>query len=146
MNTLLANIVSFIHFLIILFVIFAPFSNILYILILHVSFTFCLLIHWRTNSNACSLSLLESKLRGVDYTKTYMHKFISPIYDISETELSRWCYIVTTITMIISIYKIYKLPKTYESIKCFKEINKTNKTFFEKVNLYKNCIINMMIP
>ena len=142
MEYILANIISVLHILVVLFVIFAPFSNVLYILILHVSFAICLLLHWKNNSDVCSLSILESKLRNLDYTETYMHRLISPIYTISESELSKLCYIVTIITMSISIYKIYNSPKTYEILECIREI-KSNTDFStgERWSRYRDCLL-----
>lgn len=143
---LLADIISIVHILIVSFVILAPFSNILYILILHISFVICLLLHWNTNSNICSLSVFESKLRGLDYTETYMHRVISPIYDISETELARWCYIIVILGMLISIYKIYMSPKTYEIINCIQEVNKLDIPFRQRLISYHNCFLKMFLP
>lgn len=146
-NLLLANFISILHMFVVLFVIFAPFSNILYILILHVSFAICLLLHWRNNSDVCSLSILESKLRGLDYTETYMHKLISPIYTISESQLAKWCYIITIIAMFVSIYKIYNSPKTHEIIECIREINSLeNISWKEKWSKYKDCLLLAFLP
>lgn len=145
-NLLLANFISFLHILVVLFVILAPFSNILYILILHVSFAACLLLHWRNNSDICSLSILESKLRGLDYTETYMHRLISPIYTVSESQLSKWCYIITIITMSISIYKIYNSPKTYEIIECIRKVNSLDISIREKWSKYKDCLLIAFLP
>lgn len=103
-----------------------------------------LLSHWYTNSNICSLSFFEAKLRNMDYTETYMHKLISPIYDISETTLSKWCYIIVIITMSISIYKIYKSPKTYKIIDCVKNISKSDDSFMTKLYKYIDCISLML--
>lgn len=100
-NLNLANAVFAFHFLLVLFIIIAPFTNIPSISFLHITFSMCLLIHWYTNSNVCSLSLLESKLRGLHYTTTFMHKFISPIYD-------NTYYILTILLMCISSFGLYK--------------------------------------
>lgn len=144
---ILANFISILHIFVVLFVIFAPFSSILYILILHVSFAICLLLHWRNNSDICSLSLIESKLRGLDYTETYMHRLISPIYNISESELSKLCYIITITAMLISIYKIYNSPKTHEIIQCIKETYSNKEiTFNERWSKYKDCLLLAFLP
>ena len=75
-NIILANIIFVFHIIIILFILIAPFTNKIALLILHIVFSLCLLLHWHLNSNVCSLSILESHLRGLDYTNTFSHQFI----------------------------------------------------------------------
>lgn len=111
MNELLANIIRIFHICIIIFVLIAPFFNTPVILLLHATFSVSLLVHWYTNNNVCSLSMMESQLRGLDYTESLTHKFISPIYDISKTEWSYLCYIITLVLFTISAAKIYNDPR-----------------------------------
>lgn len=119
-NILLANIVSIFHTLVVLFVLITPFFDIPYFLILHFTFCVSLLVHWWGNSNVCSLSVIESKLRGLNYTESFTHKFVSPIYDISKTTWARICYIITIVLMGISAYKIYNSSKWQEAIQCYR--------------------------
>ncbi len=127
-NILLANLIRLFHIIIILFVFIIPFSNIPSLLILHITFSLSLLLHWYTNSNECSLTLLESKLRGIDRNAGFTHKFIAPIYDISLTKWSSICYIIIIILISISIYKLYNSKKLHNAIKSYKQ----NKGFFIK--------------
>jgi hypothetical protein len=73
-NKFLADLVFLFHCLIIIFVLFAPFTNIPAILILHITFAICLFTHWYANSNVCSLTVLEANLRGLDRTDTFTHQ------------------------------------------------------------------------
>lgn len=127
MTSLLANIVWLFHISIILFIVLAPFTQIPAILILHITFAICLLVHWYTNSNTCSLTILEAYLREMPPSKTFMYQFISPLYNISSTDLNTLAYIVTCITMFISIYFLYNNTKFNETMKCYSELK--NKTF-----------------
>ena len=120
-NNLLANIVSIFHTIVVLFELFAPFSDIPALLILHITFSVTLLSHWYGNSDVCSLSYLESFLRGKPYTEGFTYKFIGPMYNISQTEWSQLCYILTIGLMCISIYKLINHPIFIESWKCYKE-------------------------
>lgn len=140
-GSLLANLIWIFHFLVVLFVIIAPFSNVPIILLLHATFSISLLVHWYTNNNICSLSLMESQLRGLDYTESFTHRLISPIYDISKTEWSNVSYIITLLLFTISAAKIYNDPRwkmaweslvqTHEKIK-----NDTNIGLFPKLIVY----------
>ena len=105
-NIILANLIYVFHICVILFVLFAPFTNIPALLILHITFSFSLMVHWAANSNACSLTLIESYFRNTDVTDTFTHSFISPIYDISSTEWNNIVWIITIIVMCISLYKL----------------------------------------
>lgn len=130
--------------MIILFVLIAPFLKIPILLILHIVFSISLLIHWANNSNVCSLSLLESKLRNIPYTQSFTHSFIGPVYDISSTDWSKICYFVTITLMIISIYNLIISPKIELFKKCISKTQKyinTNKNLKlkDKFNLYMNC-------
>jgi hypothetical protein len=143
-NLVLANLIYIFHIIVILFVLFAPFYDIPAILILHIIFSICLLIHWYYNNNICSLSVMESNLRGIDYTKSFSHQFISPIYDISDTELGNFCYNAVIILCLISFYNLIKSKKWDIFKKCVIEtkeyIKKTKDLKFnDKFMLYIQC-------
>lgn len=104
MNELLANIISLFHILIILFVILAPFSGSIYLLIIHIFFCISLFVHWYANNNSCSLSIIESRLRGLDHTESISHRIIAPIYDISKSDMNTLVWITTFVLFGISIY------------------------------------------
>lgn len=149
-NTILANFIYVFHLLIIMFVVFIPFTQIPAYLILHVVFSICLISHWYNNNNACSLSMLESKLRGIDYTNGFSHQFIAPIYDISTTEWSKICYVIVITLSLVSIYYLITSPRWETMREC---INKTKKdierqenlTFNDKMSLYINCLEPLFI-
>lgn len=115
-NIFWANVLYIFHMTIIAFVLFAPFCNILGILLVHVVFCASLFVHWRLNSNVCSLSVIESKLRGLERTDTFTHSLIAPIYDVSSTT---WGTITTIITLVLMYLSINKLlnPKMIEKFK-----------------------------
>jgi len=137
----LANLIFIFHILVVLFVIIVPFTDSPAFLILHVVFCFCLLVHWFTNSDNCSLTLLESKLRGKEVCETFTYQFIAPIYNISQKEFNEVVKIVTIILMCISIYKLTKTKKIKKSMDCLKKIKfEKNLTLLEKINLYALCL------
>lgn len=140
-NETLANVIFIFHCVVILFVLFAPFTYNPALLILHIAFCLCLLIHWVNNSNACSLTLLESHLRGLNHTDTFSHKFISPIYDISATNWNTICYILTIFVMLLSIYFLIKSDKFKHAYNCYCNLNfDDNTSFYTKCTAYFNCM------
>lgn len=124
-NLFLANMVRVFHTIVVIFILLAPFSNNPSFLILHITFSISLLAHWYANNNECSLTYIESKLRGLDRTKSFTHQFIAPLYDMSKTEWSRICYIVTIVLMCISIYYLYNSEKVARTFQCWKDISST---------------------
>ena len=145
LNIILANLIYIFHIIIILFVILTPFYKIPAYLILHIIFCISLIIHWTKNNNACSLTLIESKLRGIPESDGILYKFISPIYDISKTEWSKFCYNATIILALISFYYLITSPKLNDFKKCINERNKyidknKNLSFKAKAYIYINCL------
>ena len=143
-NTLLANLIYIFHIIIVLFILLIPFSNIPSFLILHIVFSLCLFLHWSTNSNVCSLTLLEGKLRGLKDVDTLSYQFISPLYNISKTESSNLAWVITLIMMCISVYYLYNNKRFKESIKCFNQINK-DLSFTEKSKEIIKCFFPLFI-
>jgi len=136
-DTFLADTIYTFHIFIVLFILIAPFSNIPAILILHIVFGIGLIIHWLVNSNNCILTILESQLRGISQDNTFSHQFISPIYDISETEWSTFCYVITIFLIIVSLYRLQNLQEFKQAVLCY---NDHTKTAYEKVF----CFINLL--
>ena len=133
----LANLVYLFHIFVILFIIFIPFLNVLPILlILHITSCFCLGIHWYNNSDVCSLTILEGQLRGINITETFTHKFISPMYTITNTEWSNIVWLITFIVMCVSIYKLYNSDKFKQSLKCYNELSYEKFTFENTIKCF----------
>lgn len=145
-NIILANIIRIFHLLIILFILIAPFTNLTALLILHITFSISLLVHWVFNSNECSLTLLESQLRGLPKGESFSYKFISPIYDISNTDWSYFCYIITISLMFVSIYNLYYSEKLEKTTRCFSEHNNNDKlSIYKKIFIFFDCFKELLI-
>lgn len=145
LNLLLADLIFIFHCIVVLFVLFAPFTNIPAILILHITFALSLIVHWRANSNVCSLSILEAHLRGLDSRQdAFTHKFIAPMYDISSTEWSSIVWIITLIVLCISIYKLYNTDKFKIAWKCYLE-SEEEPYLYNKITQFANCFKPLFI-
>lgn len=83
-----ANIISFLHLLVVLFVINVPLiSNNPFVLMYYCFIVFFIMIHWQYNNDTCILTVIESKLRGKKDNDTYFGKLIKPIYNVSSQEI-----------------------------------------------------------
>lgn len=138
-NILLANLIRIFHIGVVLFLILGAFVNIPSILIIHFMLCLTLIVHWVGNSNICSLSVLESQLRGLDYTESFTHKFIAPLYDVSQTQWITICYIIVITLMIISFVNLTKSDKWSELKGLCSKVN-TNAPFFERIKQYIYCV------
>ena len=145
LSLLLADSIFVFHCIIILFVLFAPFTNIPALLILHITFAISLMVHWNANSNVCSLSILEAHLRGLDTREdTFTHKFVAPMYDISATEWSNIVWIITSVVLCISIYKLYHTDKFKIAWKCYSELQ-PEQTVSDKISQFLTCFKPLFI-
>ena len=121
-NELLANIIWIFHISIILFVLLAPFTQIPSILILHITFSVSLLLHWWFNSNVCSLTVIESYLRALPQDNTFMYQLIGPVYNISKTNLNILSYFIVFLTMSVSIYYLYNSKVLKDVLICYNKL------------------------
>ena len=83
-----ANIIAFLHLLIIIFITVTPFisSNPL-VLIYYCYILFFIMLHWFTMNDTCVLTLIESKLRGKRDNQTFIGRLVKPVYNVSSKEL-----------------------------------------------------------
>ena len=83
-----ANIISFLHLLVVLFVINVPLlTDNPFILMYYCFIVFFIMIHWHYNNDTCILTVIESNLRGKKHNDTFMGKLIKPIYSVSSQEI-----------------------------------------------------------
>jgi len=97
-----ANIIAFLHLILVILVISTPFltDNIL-ILLFYCFMVFSIMLHWITSNDMCILTLLESKLRNKKTNQTFMGRLIGPVYNVSKFE-------VRMITLALFLFALYK--------------------------------------
>lgn len=110
-NIILANIIRLIHILIIIFILYVPFSDVPIYLLLHIVSCISLLFHWYLNSDICFLTFVENYLRNIPYNKTLSYQLIAPLYNISEIEFNKFIWLLTILLLLISINKLYNSKK-----------------------------------
>ncbi len=116
---ILALIIRIIHIMLVLFIVLAPFSKIAPLLILNITGGWCLLVHWAANNDVCFLTMMEGKLRNIDYRQGFLHQFVAPIYNISDKQTSQISYGVVILSMLISLYNLLKSEALKEAKKCY---------------------------
>ena len=99
---LLANIIAFLHLILVIFVVSTPFVTDNTLILLFYSFiVFSIMFHWITNNDMCVLTLIESKLRNKKTNQTFMGRLISPVYKISSFE-------IRLATLALFLFALYK--------------------------------------
>ena len=114
MNILL-HLISFLHFIVIIFVLFAPFTNSNYLMFMHFVIVPFIMFHWFVNDNTCCLTVAEKMIKEystgkpVDKKECYSYKLVAPIYDFNKNheDFTFFTYVLTTSLWAISGYKLY---------------------------------------
>lgn len=121
MNRLFLNFITIVHVFIIFFIIITPFTNINYLLTLHVLIVPFIMFHWILNNNTCCLTLAEKQIRkklklSTNKEECFTCQLIEPIYDFNNDkgEFSIFIYTITIILWFISVSKLYNKYKTGE--------------------------------
>lgn len=105
----LANVVFVLHLLLIIFLISVPFVDVPWsVSLLHFTVIGSIIIHWLANDDSCFLTLLESKLRGIPQTSSFMHSLVNPIYQVKDETLSQIGKIGLPVLGGISLYNIFQ--------------------------------------
>ncbi len=142
-NEILADFIYIFHILIIMFVLLAPFTNVPYFLVLHITFSMSLLVHWYFNSDVCSLSMIESQFRGIQYQQSFSHRIIAPIYNVSSTSWSSFCYFAVVSLSLYSVYKLYNNDKISQAWACYRrmeqELKDKDMSMTTKIKKYLAC-------
>ena len=92
--------IRLIHILFILFIILGVFFKDPFLILLHSCVLITLILHWYFNNDICSLTLMESKIRGIPYTKGFIHSLIGPFYNISNKEIKVFTYFLIVVDLI----------------------------------------------
>jgi len=105
-NIILANVIRFIHILIILFVLFAPFTNNIHLLQYHLLFVPFIVLRWIFNYDKCNITIIEQNLRNCKENEGFIYKIIKPIYKPPKEHLIIFMYLITLILWIYTLRKI----------------------------------------
>jgi hypothetical protein len=80
-SNIVANIIRVLHFLLVVFIIGAPFFGGPHLLTYHFIIVPFILLHWLTNQSVCALTEMEKMLRGTDCDEeTFFGQLVGPVY------------------------------------------------------------------
>ncbi len=118
MKQVVASLIRVIHVVVVLFIGLTPFHyNAAWpTLLMHVTSSLSLLVHWYFNDDSCFLTLLETKMRGVDVTESFIHQLVSPFYKVHDKVVRTFVFKATLLLAAISSIRLVK-QTTIQTIK-----------------------------
>ena len=75
--------------------------------IMYITVSINLILHWKLNNDACFLTFMECYLRGVESNQSFIGRIISPIYNITDTQILNLSYFILIINNIANLYYIF---------------------------------------
>lgn len=116
---ILLNTITYVHLLLVGFIVAVPFTNSNYFLLLHAILVPFIIFHWILNDNTCVLTIIEKKIRKDYMNKTddedcITCKLIEPVYDFKKN-YSQFTTIIYVITIILWLISVSRLVYKYRS-------------------------------
>ena len=111
-NQLAVWMIQAIHVLLILVILIVPFTNSNYLLLLYVTMTPFLLLHWISNNDRCILTEFEKFIRGVknvqDEEECFTVRLINPVYNFKENHknFSLYIYSIVIGLWLLCVFKL----------------------------------------
>ena len=106
-NPNLAKIVRIIHIIVVILILYIPFTKNEKYLDFYIIVVPFLFFHWAVNDDTCVLTVIERRLRNADKKEdTFLHQIISPIYKLPNHQLG-----ILSKTIVLCLY-YYVLLKT----------------------------------
>lgn len=102
-----ALFVNIVHFFLVLFVLFGILADDPMILLLYLVTLLSLKMHWWMNNDICALTLLEKQLTGATNRESFIHRLVSPVYVIKDSQLAIISSLVVNILLIMTLYKFW---------------------------------------
>lgn len=101
-----ADVVRAVHFAFVAWVVMAPWWGKWEVTLLHAIAVPFLWLHWALNDDTCFLTWLESTLRGVPVTSSFLHQIISPIYKVHAQGTSQAAWLATLALWGASLHRL----------------------------------------
>ena len=125
---MLADVIGYIHFLVMVFILMVPFFGNEYLLTLHLLIIPFIMLHWLTNQTVCALTELEKLVRGGGDTifgqifepiykdETFVGRFLRPVYEFKdEDEEMRVVWCALTGLWVITLFRL--LPTGFQQLR-----------------------------
>ena len=110
-------LVQMIHVVIILYILFTPFlANNVAALLLYMLFVIAIVMHWIANHHFCVLSMLESKIRGIEYEKGFINSILKPVFGFGVNNTAY--YVIMALLFTVAIYRLVNIVRSHRCSRC----------------------------
>ena len=107
-----ANLIWFLHMLLICFIVLVPFVGPLLFVILDLVLMLGVAGHWALNSNVCCLTELECALRGLpERSESFFERLVGPVYGLNNSS-SQW--IGLGLLIVVCVWRLLKAWNEYK--------------------------------
>ena len=113
-----ADLIWLLHVAFIAWYVLVPFFNNHPMLVLHLFTGPLLFLHWMLNSDDCSLTLIEMKLRGIDdCSESFFWNLVSPIYKPkSDTVTRQFVWALSLMLWGVTVARVARHPEIFTSV------------------------------
>lgn len=120
-NNVCANIIRYVHLMIIIFMVLTPFHPNIELVKLQIFVGLYIIIGWVLSRwdpsldvdngrryGRCGLTELEAKLRGIDYKEGFLINLVKPLKKYNQENVDQLLVIIIIILLFISFYRVYQ--------------------------------------
>jgi hypothetical protein len=108
------NAIRVLHFSMVIAILYVPFQNDPWYLVMYTMFVPFLMLHWVMNDNNCILTVVEKQIRRSmgqkeeELSSCFTCQIIEPVYDITKIfpDESALIYIITFLLWLVAVYRI----------------------------------------
>ena len=108
-NTNLVMCINTLHYILILFILIAPFIPILWIKEYILTLLLFMMFHYITNYGKCGLTQMEYLVMGEKYKEGFLYRTIKPVITVPEHYFDSFLYILHIFIIIILTIQLYIL-------------------------------------
>ena len=106
-----ANLIWFLHMVLICFIVLVPFVGPLLFVLLDLVLMLGVAGHWALNSNVCCLTELECALRGItERSESFFERLVGPVYGLNNSS-SQW--IGLSFLLGVCVWRLLKARSEY---------------------------------
>ena len=101
----LADVVRMVHVALVCYMVITPLFGNIYNLVVATAGYVLLFAHWFFNNDACMLTIIEQRLRGVAKSESFVQSIVGPVYGIGSSQ------VVWVVSLCLFMWACWRLMK-----------------------------------
>lgn len=103
-----ADVVRCLHLALVCFMVWAPLFSGAEVLLLAEAGYVLLFVHWLLNNDACALTMLEQRLRGVEKAESFVQSVVQPVYAAGGSGYGRAVWGVSLVLFGVGLWRLWR--------------------------------------